>query len=106
MLLIVSYSYSQSHIGIVSERYSGFNGISINPTSFLNSPIDQEINLFAVDLQFETDYGYIKNSSYLDLGDVFSDIKVTNPFKDESVDDLTINPVSYTHLTLPTILLV
>ena len=25
------------------------------------------------------------------MGDVFSNIKVTNPFKDQSVDDLTIN---------------
>ena len=92
LILFIAFScYSQSHIGIVSERYSGFNGISINPTSFLNSPIDQEINLFGIDLQFETNYGFIKNSSYLDLGDVFSGIKVTNPFKDESVDDLTIN---------------
>ena len=97
LILFIAFScYSQSHIGIVSERYSGFNGISINPTFFLNSPIDQEINLFGIDLQFETDYGFIKNSSYLDLEDVFSDIKVTNPFKDESV------AVSYTHLTLPT----
>ena len=92
LILFIAFScYSQSHIGILSERYSGFNGISINPTSFLNSPIDQEINLFGIDLQFETDYGFIKNSSYLDLGDVFSEIKVTNPFKDQSVDDLTIN---------------
>ena len=91
IFFIAFSSYSQSHIGILSERYSGFNGISINPTSFLNSPIDQEINLFGIDLQFETDYGFIKNSSYLDLGDVFSEIKVTNPFKDQSVDDLTIN---------------
>jgi len=92
LILFIAFScYSQSHIGILSERYSGFNGISINPTSFLNSPIDQEINLFGIDLQFETDYGFIKNSSYLDLGDVFSNIKVTNPFKDQSVDDLTIN---------------
>ena len=92
LIFFIAFScYSQSHIGIVSERYSGFNGISINPTSFLNSPIDQEINLFGIDLQFETDYGFIKNSSYLDLGDVFSNIKVTNPFKDQSVDDLTIN---------------
>ena len=92
LILFIAFScYSQSHIGILSERYSGFNGISINPTSFLNSPIDQEINLFGIDLQFETDYGFIKNSSYLDLGDVFSKIKVTNPFKDQSIDDLTIN---------------
>ena len=92
LILFIAFScYSQSHIGILAERYSGFNGISINPTSFLNSPIDQEINLFGIDLQFETDYGFIKNSSYLDLGDVFSEIKVTNPFKDQSVDDLTIN---------------
>ena len=92
LILFIAFScYSQSHIGILSDRYSGFNGISINPTSFLNSPIDQEINLFGIDLQFETDYGFIKNSSYLDLGDVFSEIKVTNPFKDQSVDDLTIN---------------
>ncbi len=92
LILFTAFScYSQSHIGILTERYSGFNGISINPTSFLNSPIDQEINLFGIDLQFETDYGFIKNSSYLDLGDVFSEIKVTNPFKDQSVDDLTIN---------------
>ena len=92
LILFIAFScYSQSHIGILSERYSGFNGISINPTSFLNSPIDQEINLFGIDLQFETDYGFIKNSSYLDLRDVFSEIKVTNPFKDQSVDDLTIN---------------
>ena len=91
LFFIAFSSYSQSHIGILSERYSGFNGISINPTSFLNSPIDQEINLFGIDLQFETDYGFIKNSSYLDLGGVFSNIKVTNPFKDQSVDDLTIN---------------
>ena len=60
MLLIVSYSYSQSHIGIVSERYSGFNGVSINPTYFLNSPIDQEINLFGIDLQFETSHKKLK----------------------------------------------
>ncbi len=91
MLLIVSYSYSQSHIGIVSERYSGFNGTAINPTSFINSPIDQEINLFGIDFQFDSDYGFIKNSSYLDLGDVFSDIKVTNPFTDDGIDDLSIN---------------
>ena len=92
LILFIAFScYSQSHIGILSERYSGFNGISINPTSFLNSPIDQEINLFGIDLQFETDYGFIKNSSYLDLGDVFSNIKVTNPYKDQSVDDLAIN---------------
>ena len=92
LILFIAFScYSQSHIGVLSERYSGFNGIGINPTSFLNSPIDQEINLFGIDLQFETDYGFIKNSSYLDLSKVFSNIKVTNPFKDESVDDLTIN---------------
>ena len=91
ILLIVSYSYSQSHIGIVSERYSGFNGTAINPTSFINSPIDQEINLFGIDFQFDSDYGFIKNSSYLDLGDVFSDIKVTNPFTDDGIDDLSIN---------------
>ena len=48
IFFIAFSSYSQSHIGIVSERYSGFNGISINPTSFLNSPIDQEINLFGL----------------------------------------------------------
>ena len=92
LILIISFScYSQSHIGIVSERYSGFNGIGINPTSFLNSPIDQEINLFGIDFQFDSDYGFIKNSSYLDLGDVFSDIKVTNPFTDDGIDDLSIN---------------
>ena len=92
LILFIAFScYSQSHIGIVSERYSGFNGISINPTSFLNSPIDQEINLFGIDFQFDSDYGFIKNSSYLDLGDVFSDIKVTNPFTDDVIDDLSIN---------------
>ena len=92
LILIISFScYSQSHIGIVSERYSGFNGIGINPTSFLNSPIDQEINLFGIDFQFDSDYGFIKNSSYLDLGDVFSDINVTNPFTDDVIDDLSIN---------------
>ena len=92
LILIISFScYSQSHIGIVSERYSGFNGTAINPTSFINSPIDQEINLFGIDFQFDSDYGFIKNSSYLDLGDVFSDIKVTNPFTDDGIDDLSIN---------------
>ena len=91
-MLFISFScYSQSHIGIVSERYSGFNGTAINPTSFINSPIDQEINLFGIDFQFDSDYGFIKNSSYLDLGDVFSDIKVTNPFTDDVIDDLSIN---------------
>jgi len=65
MLLIAFSCYSQSHIGIVSERYSGFNGTAINPTSFINSPIDQEINLFGIDFQFDSDYGFIKNSSYL-----------------------------------------
>ena len=92
LILFIAFScYSQSHIGIVSERYSGFNGTAINPTSFINSPIDQEINLFGIDFQFDSDYGFIKNSSYLDLGDVFSDIKVTNPFIDDGIDDLSIN---------------
>ena len=92
LILIISFScYSQSHIGIVSERYSGFNGTAINPTSFINSPIDQEINLFGIDFQFDSDYGFIKNSSYLDLSDVFSKTKVTNPFTDDGIDDLSIN---------------
>ncbi len=92
LILFISFScYSQSHIGIVSERYSGFNGTAINPTSFINSPIDQEINLFGIDFQFDSDYGFIKNSSYLDLSDVFSKIKVTNPFTDDGIDDLSIN---------------
>ena len=77
--------------GVASERYSGFNGTSINPTSFINSPIDQEINLFGIDFQFDSNYGFIKNSSYLDLINVFSNIKVTNPFTDVGVDDFSIN---------------
>ncbi len=91
IILVAFYCYPQSHVGIASERYSGFNGTAINPTSFINSPIDQEINLFGIDFQFDSDYGFIKNSSYLDLGDVFSKIKITNPYTDDSIDDLSIN---------------
>ena len=91
ILLVAFYCYPQSHVGVASERYSGFNGTAINPTSFINSPIDQEINLFGIDFQFDSDYGFIKNSSYLNLSDVFSNIKVTNPFTDVSIDDFSIN---------------
>ena len=91
IILAAFYCYPQSHVGAASERYSGFNGVAINPTSFINSPIDQEINLFGIDFQFDSDYGFIKNSSYLDLSDVFSKIKVTNPFTDVGIDDLSIN---------------
>ena len=91
IILVAFYCYPQSHVGVASERYSGFNGTAINPTSFINSPIDQEINVFGIDFQFDSDYGFIKNSSYLDLGDVFSKIKITNPFTDDGIDDLSIN---------------
>ena len=92
LILLIAFScYSQSHIGIDSERYSGFNGTAINPTSFINSPIDQEINVFGIDFQFDSDYAFIKNSSYLDLRDVFSKTKVTNPFTEDGIDDLSIN---------------
>ena len=91
IILVAFYCYPQSHVGVASERYSGFNGTAINPTSFINSPIDQEINLFGIDFQFDSDYAFIKNSSYLDLKDVFSKTKVTNPFTDDGIDDLSIN---------------
>ena len=91
IILVAFYCYPQSHVGVASERYSGFNGTAINPTSFINSPIDQEINVFGIDFQLDSDYGFIKNSSYLDLGDVFSKIKITNPFTDDGIDDLSIN---------------
>ena len=91
IILVAFYCYPQSHVGVASERYSGFNGTAINPTSFINSPIDQEINVFGIDFQFDSDYGFIKNSSYLDLSDVFSKIKITNPFTDDGIDDLSIN---------------
>ena len=56
LILLIAFScYSQSHIGIDSERYSGFNGTAINPTSFINSPIDQEINVFGIDFQIDSD---------------------------------------------------
>ena len=54
IILVTFYCYPQSHVGVASERYSGFNGTSINPTSFINSPIDQEINLFGIDFQFDS----------------------------------------------------
>ena len=69
IILVALYCYPQSHVGVASERYSGFNGTAINPTSFINSPIDQEINVFGIDFQFDSDYGFIKNSSYLEFPD-------------------------------------
>ena len=75
----------------MSDRYSGFHGTTLNPTSFISSPIDTEINVFGLDFELESDYGYIKNSSYLDLPSSFSNLKITNPYIENEIDDLSLN---------------
>ena len=75
---------AQEQLGLRFDNYSGINGVTLNPTNNLTSPFKWDINLVAVGIFGENNYGYIENTSAINLA---------------NANNIS---VSYTHLTLPT----
>ncbi len=66
-LLLPVFAFSQEHLGLRLENYAGASSFSINPAGNLTNPLPWDINLAGAGLYLDNNYGFIKNTSVIDL---------------------------------------
>ena len=68
LLLLLSFPIlSQEQIGLRLDNYSGVNGLIINPTQSVTSPFKWDLNIVSGGFNAQSNYGYFRESSLLDL---------------------------------------
>jgi hypothetical protein len=60
-------AFSQEQLGLRLENYAGASSISLNPAGNLTNPMPWDFNLIGAGFYLDNNYGFIKNTSTLDL---------------------------------------
>lgn len=71
-LFIAPFAWSQSYIGHAVDNYSGIHGLTINPSSVVDSHLRADINLFSVSAFVGSDYFGLKPKVLIESEDGFS----------------------------------
>ena len=58
---------AQEQLGLRTDNYSGVNSIMLNPSNFVSSKLDWDVNVIGVGAFGETNYGYIYNTNVIDI---------------------------------------
>ena len=67
LFIVDTTSFAQEHIGLSYGQYNGITATSINPTFLIHADNKWEIQLAGAHTFFDTNYGYIKNTSFFNL---------------------------------------
>ena len=62
-LLLTYASNAQEMLGIANSNYAGTNGLSLNPSSMVDSRLDLDVNLFTIGVSADNDYLYMSKDS-------------------------------------------
>lgn len=98
-----SFSYAQERLGLQIGNYSGINSLSLNPTGNLYNPLKWDFNLVAAGLFFDNNYGFIRNTSVLDLYrlrndltfELFDQVEGNQPTGTYIIDFYDLNRIRY-----------
>ncbi|MEZ4952078.1 MAG: hypothetical protein R2825_00720 [Saprospiraceae bacterium] len=60
-------AFSQEQLGLRLENYAGASSIFLNPAGNLTNPLPWDFNLIGAGFYLDNNYGFIKNTSTLDL---------------------------------------
>ena len=61
------FIFGQENLIFTNDQYSGINSAIVSPTQPFFNPNPWDVNLFAEDIFFNTDYAYISKQSFLGL---------------------------------------
>lgn len=80
-LLCINFeSKAQEQLGLRTDNYSGVNSLMLNPANFLSYSLQWDVNVVGAGIFGETNYGYVKNTSLLDIYRMYPDIEVEGAF--------------------------
>ncbi len=63
LILLASASNAQEMLGIANSNYAGTNGLSLNPSSMVDSRLDLDINLITLGVSADNDYLFLSKDS-------------------------------------------
>ncbi|CAN5413561.1 DUF5723 family protein [soil metagenome] len=62
-LLIISTAHAQEMLGIANSNYAGTNGISLNPSSMVDSRLEMDVTIGAIGISGDNDYLFLSRDS-------------------------------------------
>ncbi len=84
MIFLVLPSIAQERLGLKLDNYSGVNALALNPALGTSLPYSWDVNIVAVGIFADNNYGFIENSSVLSLLKNQPTIEVATDFDDEN----------------------
>ena len=75
--------HAQEQLGLRTDNYSGVNSLSLNPANFLGGQFQWDVNVAGIGAFGETNYGYVQNTSLLEILRMYPDIEVMGAFDDD-----------------------
>ncbi len=62
-VLMITSARSQEMLGIANSNYAGTNGLSLNPSSMVDSRLETDVNLLTIGVSADNDYLFIPKDS-------------------------------------------